>query len=672
MEPEEGEAPADEAPAAATRRERLLACLPIGVIAIWSYVGSRLVFPYLSHDHDEPVYLLQADALRHGHLTLPVPANGASFRPWLTALRGHHYVFKYSPMHAAFLVVGRVLLGSYRMALPLIAIGLVGLFYLLATEVLPTRRAARLATWVFALSPLVVVESATYLSYTTSLLLLVGFAFALVRGMRGLRGKRLGWLAVAGLALGLAAFERPFDALVFAAPFGVLFLVVAWRRRRLLPWSAAIGAGSFPPLALTALFNKAVTGRLTTFPFSLIDSHDTIGFGNRRLVPSDPFVHYDLHAALASLKLHSLWLQVFAFGGPVLLALFLWRLLRWRTSWVERALAAVAFTVPFGYLFFWGPYNVSLLWSGLRYLGPFYWMPILVPLVLVGVAGLRVLRRQRPALATAALVVMIVADAAALPFVLTNNYHYTTQARRLYAGLRASPAHGRRLILLPAGEGPWLLHPLALLHNDPYLRNPDIYAVDRGSHNFDVVEQFPDRWPFQLEVRGLLTERPQARATTVLVPIGTARAPSFQVHVTFVNTTSEANVAVQVVMGERLDWLVLDSHSHAGARYDLTFGLDGSGVRPADRRQRWTTTPFRHRGFPAVVSVELSDSPGFERRVVAERRYWHRTVGNELELLLPGEGFRNRHWPKNSWRAEDVGDVLSVDLRPAGSPPPAR
>jgi hypothetical protein len=49
---------------------------------MWS---SSWLFPYLSHNHDEGVYLLQADALLDGDLPVPAPANARSFQPWLTA-----------------------------------------------------------------------------------------------------------------------------------------------------------------------------------------------------------------------------------------------------------------------------------------------------------------------------------------------------------------------------------------------------------------------------------------------------------------------------------------------------------------------------------------------------------------------------------------------------------
>lgn len=64
---------------------RLAVALPAIVLAAWSMWSSSWLFPYLSHNHDEGVYLLQADALLDGDLPVPAPANARSFQPWLTA-----------------------------------------------------------------------------------------------------------------------------------------------------------------------------------------------------------------------------------------------------------------------------------------------------------------------------------------------------------------------------------------------------------------------------------------------------------------------------------------------------------------------------------------------------------------------------------------------------------
>src|SRR3954447_2997128 len=141
------------------RRYGIGSIAPVVTSALLAYLGSVWVFPLLSVNHDEPAYLLQAETLRHGSLTMTPPGHPAAFVPWLSTLRHGHLVFKYTPFHAAFLALGRTMFGSYRTSMVLIAAACVASFGFLARTVLPTRRTAIAATWLFALSPLVLIES---------------------------------------------------------------------------------------------------------------------------------------------------------------------------------------------------------------------------------------------------------------------------------------------------------------------------------------------------------------------------------------------------------------------------------------------------------------------------------------------------------------------------------
>src|SRR5688500_19953686 len=98
-----------EPPRPARRRPHLGAVWPVVTSGVLAYLGSRFVFPLLSVNHDEATYLLQAEALRHGALTIPAPAHAAAFVPWLAGLRHGRFVFKYTPFHAAFLAFGRTI-----------------------------------------------------------------------------------------------------------------------------------------------------------------------------------------------------------------------------------------------------------------------------------------------------------------------------------------------------------------------------------------------------------------------------------------------------------------------------------------------------------------------------------------------------------------------------------
>ncbi|MCA1707132.1 MAG: glycosyltransferase family 39 protein, partial [Actinobacteria bacterium] len=253
---------------------------------IWAVVGSHRVFPYLSDDHDEGLYLLQADALANGHLFPSAREHPDAFVPWLSVLRDGKFVLKYAPVHASILALGLGVLGSARWSLGLIASGVVVLTYALAKEVLGDRRLALLASAFLALSPLFLIQSATFLPYCSSLLLLEAFAFTLLRGQRTRNGAVL---ASSGFFFGLALFARPYDALIFGVPLGLYFLIrERHQHTRGVRDAGWFALGTVLPVAAMLLYYQAATGSPFRPPFNLLEPNDTIGFGPRRLLPGHP------------------------------------------------------------------------------------------------------------------------------------------------------------------------------------------------------------------------------------------------------------------------------------------------------------------------------------------------------------------------------------------------
>ncbi|PLS76205.1 MAG: hypothetical protein CYG61_03185 [Actinobacteria bacterium] len=638
--------------------------LPVLVLASWAVVASLFVFPNLSHNHDEGIYLTQADALRQGDLTVEAPANALSFRPWLTAVHHGRYVFKYTPVHSAFLAAARTVFGTYRAGLVLITGALVGLVYLLARELGANKRTGVVAAWLFGLSPLVVIQAGTYLPYLSMVALLAGFAVTLLRGLRLQQAR---WLALSGGLIGLGVFARPFDAVLFGGPFAVHLLLVAARRREMVRCVGPVALGALPPLASMLLFNRAVTGSFSALPFNLLEPSDTVGFGLHRIAPGYGFVRYGIEEVLAAFRSQALWLQLFAFGGPVLIGLFVWHCSKNRGGGRLAALAATAVTVPVGYLFFWGPYNMSHLWQGIAYLGPFYWMPMLLPLAVGGALGLHRLHRLRPRLAVVAAGVMVCLDLAGIGYAVLANYRASDKRAAVTAGVDASRSPlTRRLVILPATNGPWLLHPLPNLRNPPELdTGADLYAVDRGARNLGVLAQFPDRAPYQLQARSTIDERPGSTQRAQLVPLAVSSAAAFDVRMRFTNPTANRHVAVQVVLNSRVERLVIDDASVRGRTYDVAFRLTPLGVEWTDQRD-WRRAGRVAKDFPLTISAMFSADESLDRRRIVERRYWYRTgPGQELEVLLPGEPFVNRRWPTGGWEP-DAAEGVDITVEPVG------
>ena len=136
-------------------------------------------------------------------------------------------------------------------------------------------RVASWATILMAVSPMLILTTATALSHAGSLFCMVaaGYGYSLTRHERPVLGA-----TIAGLALGFSVAVR----VQVALPFGVILgLAVLWeisRRRRWLALGAlAVTTGSFA-LAV-ALYNLLLTGSVTTLPWSLSLPQEHWGFG---------------------------------------------------------------------------------------------------------------------------------------------------------------------------------------------------------------------------------------------------------------------------------------------------------------------------------------------------------------------------------------------------------
>src|SRR5205823_10263000 len=106
-------------------------------------------------------------------------------------------------------------------ALAFVAGATVVVTFLLAREVLGSSRRALMAAVFVTLSPLFLIQSATFLSYLATVVLLECFAVTLLSGTR--RGSRL-LLASSGLFFGVASSARPVDTILVARPFAAALL----------------------------------------------------------------------------------------------------------------------------------------------------------------------------------------------------------------------------------------------------------------------------------------------------------------------------------------------------------------------------------------------------------------------------------------------------------------
>jgi 4-amino-4-deoxy-L-arabinose transferase-like glycosyltransferase len=463
--------------------------------AVWAAAASALFLPHLTDNGDEAVYLLQAESIRAGHLFPPLAEPAGAFLPWLSRPAGDHYVTKYTPVFPGFIALSRGVFGSDRAALALAAAGAVVACYCLAREVLGRRRDAAVAAAFLAGSPIFVIQSATYLSYLFNAALLMGFAAAL---LAGLRRRRRGLMTAAGFLLGLAVFARPFDAALFAGP---LLLWWGWsgRRdlRRRLSEAGWLAVGALPPLVAMVIYFRLATGSFFRPPFTFVGPDDTLGFGPKRMYAGMPFLDYTPGRALVAFGRLIVLTGFWGFGGLLLIALALvgYRTYRRRAG---RWLAPVAVTVPLGYAFFWGSFSSSE-WGGPWRFGPFYWLPVMVPASILAAAAFARLCRWDRLVARFVAGGMAVLSLFVVVRALAEHRQYGAVRERLYAAPRAAAAElDRAVVFLPPLDGPYLLQPFSLARN-PTFDGPVVWALDRGARkNLDVVQRFPGRTPYRV------------------------------------------------------------------------------------------------------------------------------------------------------------------------------
>src|SRR5580700_1976511 len=102
-----------------------------GVVAL---VARANLFPLMSGDSDEPVYVYQARMLAEGHVTLAARVHAQFFYPWLFGQRGNRLFSQYQPGWPAVIAFAH-LVGDERVALVIAAVAAVAATWFLAEQV---------------------------------------------------------------------------------------------------------------------------------------------------------------------------------------------------------------------------------------------------------------------------------------------------------------------------------------------------------------------------------------------------------------------------------------------------------------------------------------------------------------------------------------------------------
>jgi hypothetical protein len=573
----------------AVDRYRVATLLLAAVAAVVAVLVATRVFPYYSINHDEGVYLQQAEMLLAGDLFLRPPVEDA-FRPWFFVDDGDRLYPKYSPVPAAVFALGK-LLGGFPVALAGVAAAVVGLTAALGRELFDGRTGLLAGILVLA-SPLFLVQSGVYLPYALTTALNLAFALAYLRAERRNSHRAA---TVAGAAVGLAFFARPYTAVLFAAPF---VAHACWTLLRSGAWRVAFGGDGDAALlgrrlataslgtagvVVALAYNWVVTGDPLVFPYQAFAPHDGIGFGHRAILGHEVDYTLELASRANGQVLRRLFTDWVVAGplGTALAAVGVGALVRDRNAPTapRRALLAGLFlTIPLGNLAFWGNFNVlgnpAVRGDGLiHYLGPYYHFDLLVPTAVFAAHGAlggadrlrtalddRVPAARTQPIAAAVLLTSGVAVGAVAVDVAADPLERNADASaELAAGYEpfADGAPENAVVYLPDAYGPWLNHPFQGLRNDPSFDGGTVYALADGDE-LAVAAEYPDRELYRYVYAGSWAPTDGQRVAAGLQQVDRIRGDRIHVKNSMALPSGTEDVSLRLSTGEGTAYYVVD------------------------------------------------------------------------------------------------------------------
>jgi hypothetical protein len=346
------------------------ASLLLAAVFLFGVLGGRALLD------DDLTYFMQAELLVDGKLAEPTvpPFVAEAFTIWTPRGFTGKYLFGEPLVQTAGARVGYPAL----LHLPLHLLVLIAWYA-------QVRRAAgeRLAAWstaLLALSPLLVINTASALSHTTTLagVVVAGLGWSLLSDTTSGRGERLGGAALVGAGIGWAATVRPQVALPVGAVLGAAAALSLLRQRRFGALALMAGTSGLFGAAIL-LYNWWLTGSAFTLPWYLYEPVEQYGFG--QVLGGTDYVH-DFRRALENLGVMVVRMDSWWLGWPLgILLLLLWfvvgrpRAFGSAGVWLVVGAAVVLF-------------NLGYYSTGVSLTGPIYHFELLLPLSLLGGAAI--------------------------------------------------------------------------------------------------------------------------------------------------------------------------------------------------------------------------------------------------------------------------------------------
>lgn len=642
-----------------TREPLLWPRAVVGGLAVLSFVLSLMVaallFPYQSVNNDEAVYVFQANAMLRGELTLPAESHSDFFRPWMSGEHDGRQVMVFQPVLPATLALSERLFGTMRIAPALIAAGCVLLIAAFTREAIGGEWTAVAAAALFAFSPLVVIQSAVYLGYLYAVLLELA---ALLLVLRGRRRGSAAHLVGAGATIGLLFFLRPFDAILLAVALGVYFAVRDRRDLRRARWAIGWGTiGALPLLAICLGYNALVTGSPLRFPLWTIGGSNQFGFGTRNIVADAPAMDIPFRRSVWAMRgnLSAFW--HWYTGGVVALMLAGYGLWRLRRHPVTVLLVAIAVVVPVGYLFYWG--NVLIIF-GRIFLGPHYYLALLIPVTVLVAHGLVSLGQRRRSVAYLVVATLLVITATEFPDIIRHNHRASEIARAEHQVLRQTVTEPAVVLLPRSRDGAYVMHPRGSMMNRPDLTGGVLFAVDLSERNIELFERFPDRGIYRLQQsEGSTTGSPFRPTVRRLQPRnldGPAKA-----FVKGLNTTGASVAHLYATLGPRRINCVIDRQSITGRAYQQELAVTAESVTldcPDGPQRLARSDP----SATLAIGIAFGPDDDIATAQLYEYRYWSRGHGTQLTVIEPAEQWRRDPSAGQRWRVTDNNPTIELTL----------
>jgi 4-amino-4-deoxy-L-arabinose transferase-like glycosyltransferase len=489
---------------------------------------SRQVFEGIPHLEDEIAFQFQAQTLAGGRLWAPIPDHPEFFsRPFLIEHEGKWFG-KYPPGHPAILALGE-LVGQPWLVNPLASSLTLVFLFLIGRKIYGARTGA-LACLLALVSPFFLLQSGTFLSHPTTVLLMTVFIYCFLRSLEP-RSRHFALLA--GFALGAAFLCRQLTAVALVMPFVIYGLTRLPRNPGTeLKRNGLIVLGFLPFLVMLLAYNNVLTGNPIASPYELYWPYDKIGFGPG----AGPSNGHTLVLGRLNTELNLTDLSTTLFGWP------------WRLDLAPLGIAALAIVTRLAMnLWHWlaqkpdqeankpnaNPHQAEtwdilllasfvsivlfhvLYWASGRMYGPRYYFEAMPALLLLSARGIiqlqDVIARAFAAIAKFLAspvprqfkrwsALLVTATIAAL--IVHSLTLYLPEQLRAYQGwygitgedvrLASRMDLEKTLVFIPRGDS-WTDRAPLLMLNEPTLDSSTIFAVDFGpTKNELLLSHYPD------------------------------------------------------------------------------------------------------------------------------------------------------------------------------------